>query len=175
MCARRHWLYSRLTFCTSDDSQLIKIAEFLIKTERKIYKKTQNILLNGCYLLFEEYLQENTSFYILKPGREIGQSFKKNVLPGGKLLIKNKHFAWIIKQLLNMAFWRTSIGSIKVSSPLICLNGTKFVFLSVFTLIETTCPKIWAKLLHTNAQLSHLYLSSIITQNACILRLTVSL
>ena len=29
------------------------------------------------YLLFEEYLQENTSFYILKPGREIGQSFKK--------------------------------------------------------------------------------------------------
>ena len=27
------------------------------------------------YLLFEEYLQENTSFYILKPGREIGQSF----------------------------------------------------------------------------------------------------
>ena len=29
------------------------------------------------YLLFEEYLQENTSFYILKPGREIGQSFKQ--------------------------------------------------------------------------------------------------
>ena len=29
------------------------------------------------YLLFEKYLQENTSFYILKPGREIGQSFKK--------------------------------------------------------------------------------------------------
>ena len=78
MCPRRHWLYSRLTFCILTFlSQLIKIAEFLIKTERKIYKKTQNILLNGCYLLFEEYLQENTSFYILKPGREIGQSFKK--------------------------------------------------------------------------------------------------
>ena len=54
-------------------SQLIKIAEFLIKTERKICKNTQNILLDGCYQLFEDYLQENTSFYILKPGREIGQ------------------------------------------------------------------------------------------------------
>ena len=60
-------------------SQLIKIAEFLIKTERKICKNTQNILLDGCYQLFEDYLQENTSFYILKPGREIGQILKKNV------------------------------------------------------------------------------------------------
>ena len=93
--------------------------------------------------------------------------FLKKVLRRGKLLSKNKHFAWIIKQLLNMAFWRTSIGS-KVSSLLICLDGTKFVLLSVFTLIETTCPKIWAKLLHTNAQLPHLCLNSIITQNACI-------
>ena len=25
---------------------------------------SQNILLDGCYLRFEEYLQENTSFYI---------------------------------------------------------------------------------------------------------------
>ena len=56
-------------------SQLIKIAEFLIKTERKICKNTQNILLDGCYQLFEEYLHENTSFHSLKPGREIGQSF----------------------------------------------------------------------------------------------------
>ena len=29
------------------------------------------------YLLFEEYLQENTSSYILKPGREIRESFEK--------------------------------------------------------------------------------------------------
>ena len=79
MCPRRHWLHSRLTFCIPMFlCQLIKIAEFLIKTERKIRKNTQNILLDGCYLLFEAYLQENTSFYILKPGREIGQTFKKN-------------------------------------------------------------------------------------------------
>ena len=28
---------------------------------------------------------------------------------------------------------------------LICLDGTKFVFLSNFSLIETICPKIWSK------------------------------
>ena len=28
---------------------------------------------------------------------------------------------------------------------LICLDGTKFVFLSIFSLIETICPKIWSK------------------------------
>ena len=45
------------------------------------------------YLLFEEYLQENTSFYILKPGREIGQSFKKKLYEQVSFLLKNKHFA----------------------------------------------------------------------------------
>ena len=51
MCPRRHWLHSRLTFCIPTFlSQLIKIAEFLIKTERKICKNTQNILLDGCYI-----------------------------------------------------------------------------------------------------------------------------
>ena len=33
-----------------------EVAEFLTKTERKKSKNTQNILLDGCYLLFEEYL-----------------------------------------------------------------------------------------------------------------------
>ena len=113
-------------------------------------------------------------YFLRSTYKKIGQSFIKKSLRGGKLLIKNKHFAWIIKQLLNMAFWRTSIGR-KVFSLLICLDGTKFVLLSVFTFIETTCPKIWAKLVHTNAQLPDLYLSSIITRNACILRVTVSL
>ena len=28
---------------------------------------------------------------------------------------------------------------------LICLDGTKFVFLSIFSLIETICPKVWSK------------------------------
>ena len=39
---------------------------------------------------------------------------------------------------------RTSTGS-ELFSFLICLDATKFVWLSVFTLIETTCPKICSK------------------------------
>ena len=33
-----------------------EVAEFLTTTERRKSKNTQNILLDGCYLLFEEYL-----------------------------------------------------------------------------------------------------------------------
>ena len=40
-------------------------------------------LLDGFYLLFEEYLRDTTSVYILKPCREIGQSFEEG-LRGGK-------------------------------------------------------------------------------------------
>ena len=43
-----------------------EVAEFLTKTERRKSKNTQNILLNGCYLLFEEYLHgKKHRFYIL--------------------------------------------------------------------------------------------------------------
>ena len=35
-----------------------EIAEFLTETERKKCKNTQKTLLDGCYVLFEEYLQE---------------------------------------------------------------------------------------------------------------------
>ena len=45
-------VYSRL----SED----EIAEFLTETERKENKNTQNILLDICYLLFEEYPQKKT-------------------------------------------------------------------------------------------------------------------
>ena len=175
MCPRRHWLYSRLTFCIPTSlSQLIKIAEFLIKTERKICKNTQNILFDGVIYCLRSIYTRKYIFLYPETGPRNRPKFLKKVLRRGKLLIKNKHFAWIIKQLLNMAFWRTSIGR-KVFSLLICLDSIKFVLLSVFTLIETTCPKIWAKLPHTvNAQLPHLCLSSIITQNECILRVTVS-
>ena len=149
MCPRRHWLYSRLTICIPTSlSQLIKIAEFLIKTERKICKNTQNILFDGVIYCLRSIYTRKYIFLYPETGPRNRPKFLKKVLRRGKLLIKNKHFAWIIKQLLNMAFWRTSIGS-KVFFLLICLEGTKFVLLSVFTLIETTCPKIWAKLLHT--------------------------
>ena len=35
-----------------------RIAEFLTKIERKKCNNTQNMVIDGCYLLFEEYLQE---------------------------------------------------------------------------------------------------------------------
>ena len=45
----------------------------------------RNILLDKCYLLYEEYPKEKkTSLYILKPCREIGQSLEESV--GGKLV-----------------------------------------------------------------------------------------
>ena len=86
MCPRRHWLYSSLTFCipTSLSQLIIKIAEILTQTERKLCKNMQNILLDGCYLRFEEYLQENTSFYILKSAEKQAKVLKKS-LRGGKL------------------------------------------------------------------------------------------
>ena len=63
-----------------------KQAEFLTKTDRTKYRNTQNILLDVCYPLFEEYVQEKTSVYLLKPFCEINQSFKEG-LRGGKLII----------------------------------------------------------------------------------------
>ena len=43
-----------------------EVAEFLTKTERRKSKNKQNILLDGCYLLFEEYLHgKKHLFYIL--------------------------------------------------------------------------------------------------------------
>ena len=39
---------------------------------------------------------------------------------------------------------RTSTGS-EPFSLIIFLDGTKFVFISVFTLIETMCSEIWSK------------------------------
>ena len=69
-------VYSRL----SED----EIAEFLTETEWKENKNTQNILLNICYLLFEEYPQKRPCVYILKLCRKIGQSLEEISLRGGK-------------------------------------------------------------------------------------------
>ena len=41
-----------------------EVAEFLTKTERKESKNTQNILLDGCYPLFEGYLQEQKAAFV---------------------------------------------------------------------------------------------------------------
>ena len=65
-----------------------RIAEFLTNIERKKCNNTQNIITDGCYLLFEEYLREKKrSIYILNRCREIGLSFEKG--PRGSKLVKN--------------------------------------------------------------------------------------
>ena len=46
---------------------------------------------------------------------------------------------------------RTSNGS-ESFSLIVCLDDTKFVLFRVFTLIETICPKMWAKPLPKNAK-----------------------
>ena len=55
-----------------------EFAKFLTKTERKERKNTQNLLLDRCYLLFKEYLQEKNCIYILKLWRRIGQSLEES-------------------------------------------------------------------------------------------------
>ena len=51
----------------------------------------QNILLDGCCLLFEEYLKEKNLCMILKPYRKIGQCLEEN-LRGGSLVKNLKTF-----------------------------------------------------------------------------------
>ena len=64
-----------------------EVAEFLTKTERRKSKNTQNILLDGCYLLFEELsARKKTSVLYPKLCREIGQSFEES-LPGGSIIV----------------------------------------------------------------------------------------
>ena len=63
----------------------------------------QNILLDGCCLLFEEYLQDIRSVYILKPNRaEKETKVLKQVYEEVNMLRKKKYFEWIFKQLLNL-------------------------------------------------------------------------
>ena len=63
----------------------------------------QNISLDGCYRFFEEYLPGNTSDYILKPCREIGQSFEKRLRKSK--LFKSLKILWMNnKTVLNSAF-----------------------------------------------------------------------
>ena len=79
-----------------------EIAEFLPKTERKKCKNTQNIAD-----VIEEYLQEKTSVYILRPCWEIGQGFEES-LRGGKL-VKNLEIFWMNNKTINSAFvWMLS-------------------------------------------------------------------
>ena len=73
------------------------------KSERKKYKNTLNISFDEIYLLFEEYLQGETT--VLKPCREIGQRFEKN-LRGGSLVQNLETFWMINKTIIEFGFRR---------------------------------------------------------------------
>ena len=99
-----------------------RIAEFLTNIERKKCNTTQNIVIDGCCLLFEEYLQKkNRSIYILNPCREIGLSFEKS-LRGGKL-VKNFEIFWMSnKTIIAFGFrvmWRIMQWSWRLLSTLV--------------------------------------------------------
>ena len=76
-------------------------SHFLTKSERKKYKNTFNISFDEIYLLFEEYLQGETSVW--KPCREIGQRFEKT-LQGGSLVQNLETFWMINKTIVNLVF-----------------------------------------------------------------------
>lgn len=53
-----------------------EIAQFLTKTKQKKCNETQKVLLDGCHLLFDEYLSARFNIvYILKPFRNNRQLF----------------------------------------------------------------------------------------------------
>ena len=75
----------------------------------------KNILLQGCYLLFESICKSKTSVYILKPCWEIVQSFKES-LQQGKLVTHLEIF-WINndKTIIEFCFrmmWRITACSL---------------------------------------------------------------
>ena len=62
---------------------------------------------------------------------------------------------------------RMSTGSERFSF-LICLDATKFVLLSVFTLIETICPKICSKSRLKGAKKNNFRLTSLAPRSCCL-------
>ena len=55
----------------------------------------------------------------------------------------------VTQQSAHLHSWSTSTRS-EAFFLLICLDASEFVMLSVLTLVETICPKIWAKPLSKN-------------------------
>ena len=66
-----------------------EIAEFLTKTERKKSQNTQNILLNACYLLFEEYLHKKNLYLYLKTVPKNKPKFRRRNMDEPKLEVGN--------------------------------------------------------------------------------------
>ena len=100
-----------------------EIAEPLTWAEWKKCKNMQNTFLDWFYLLFVEYLRDITSVCILKPCREIGQSFEEG-LRGGKR-VKNWEIFWMNNKTIEfgcLTMWR--IMQISVDNILLDLHNS---------------------------------------------------
>ena len=74
---------------------------------------------------------------------------------GGTIWLIRLIMLWelLVRELTQIRFWATHMNRCEASFILICLiNATKFVWQSVFTLIETICRKTWAKPLPKHAK-----------------------
>ena len=77
-----------------------------MKTECKKLKNTQNILLDGCYLILRSILKRKKSVFALKPSREIGKTILKKVYEkvnllspvqtDATLLANNSQHCWVL-------------------------------------------------------------------------------
>ena len=113
---------------------------FLTKSERKKYKNTFNISFDEIYLLFEEYLQGETS--VLKPCREIGQRFEKT-LQGGSL-VQNLETFWIInKTVIEFGFrriWRIINADLQCYLPRPSASVLDNILLDLYNSSHPTQP-----------------------------------
>ena len=110
------------------------------KSERKKYKNTLNISFDEIYLLFEEYLQGETS--VLKPCREIGQRFEKT-LQGGSL-VQNLETFWIInKTVIEFGFrriWRIINADLQCYLPRPSASVLDNILLDLYNSSHPTQP-----------------------------------
>ena len=96
------------------------------KTGRKKCKNTQTVLLDGCYLLFSDCLQEEKNLFISwnRAGKK-AEVLKK---------VTTDVFAWMIKQMLNSAFvWCEELCRSRT-----LLSPSAIIFLSICIILHIT-------------------------------------
>ena len=69
----------------------------------------------------------------------------KRYLPMGKRASITTTTVTVFREFKQRRFWATHVNRKWIFFLLICLDATKFILLSVFTLIETMCPKMCSK------------------------------
>ena len=71
----------------------------------------------------------------------------------------------VIRKLKQRRFWETLVNRKWGLFILKHVDATKFVFLIVFTIIETICPNIWAKPLSKNEKKDYFRFTCVAKKN----------